>query len=745
MPLIIEWPGGNRLIQETQSLLVGRDESVDVRVRYRRVSRQHLLIQWESDKWHLRDLSTANGTFKDGQPVDEVVVESAIELNLGGKDGPLIKFAHVGTVADTGSLEVKNLDTSRVALGTRTRLGRDPSSDIPLADFDVSRVHCEILTRDGQTHQIVDLGSANGTFVNGEAVKRASLRPGDEIRVGSETFTYTGSALDRETAGESASLEANGLGFRVGDATIIRDVSFELKPNSLTALLGPSGAGKSTLLNMLTGATTPTEGEVRFGGMVLHENFETLRTRLGYVPQQDLIHSSLTVRKALEFGADLRFTSATSSADKKKRIEEVIAELGLTQHAEKRISQLSGGQRKRASVALELLTEPLLLFLDEPTSGLDPGLDRQVMALLRDLAEAGRTVVVVTHSTANLDLCDDVLVMAPGGSVAYFGSPLTVLQGLDSADWSEAFDKLEAKAIRPANRHTRETPIQHRADIRPLPRQNWFYQFGVLAKRYVAVIAADRAYLAFLLALPVLLAVVGLVAGNSDGLGPGPDDVGGLNIEARSLLLIIILGAAFMGSAVSIQELVKERPIYEREKNTGLSPSAYVASKILVLGLLVMGQTVIFTTITLSDRPLPDSGVQFESPLLDLLLPVTLLALTSMLIGLWVSAFANSTDVALPALVLITVVQVVLSGAVPLRFDEIAETLGLIDPSYWAMNMMAGTVDLNSLVGYVDDDVVSTWEQAQSTWRESLYALSAYGTLLAVALIGAARQLKKGS
>jgi Flp pilus assembly pilin Flp len=137
--------------------------------------------------------------------------------------------------------------------------------------------------------------------------------------------------------------------------------------------------------------------------------------------------------------------------------------------------------------------------------------------------------------------------------------------------------------------------------------------------------------------------------------------------------------------------------------------------------------------------------VQFESPLLDLLLPVTLLALTSMLIGLWVSAFANSTDVALPALVLITVVQVVLSGAVPLRFDEIAETLGLIDPSYWAMNMMAGTVDLNALVGYVDDDVVSSWEQAQSTWQESLYALSAYGTLLAVALIGAARHLKKGN
>lgn len=745
MALVLESGGRTLLLNETDTAIVGRSPAADFVIPHRKVSREHLLVQWDGGAWVARDLKTANGSFMNGRSFEETKIEQTTSLNLGGSKGPAVAITLVGSSGLSDELPVVVSDAARFALGGRSRIGRDRSCDVVVADLDVSRIHCEITTRDGQTHQIVDLGSANGTFVNGESVKRASLRPGDEIRVGAEIFVYTGSALERETAGESASLEATGLGFRVGNTTIIRDVSFDLKPNSLTALLGPSGAGKSTLLNMLTGATTPTQGEVRFGGMVLHENFETLRTRLGYVPQQDLIHSSLTVRKALEFGADLRFTSATSSADKKKRIEEVIAELGLSSHAEKRISQLSGGQRKRASVALELLTEPLLLFLDEPTSGLDPGLDRQVMALLKDLAEAGRTVVVVTHSTANLDLCDDVLVMAPGGSVAYFGSPLTVLQGLDSADWSEAFDRLEAKAIQPANRHTRETPIQQPADIRPLPRQNWFYQFGVLAKRYVAVIAADRAYLAFLLALPVLLAVVGLVAGNSDGLGPGPDDVGGLNIEARSLLLIIILGAAFMGSAVSIQELVKERPIYERERNTGLSPSAYVASKILVLGLLVTGQTLIFTTITLYDRPLPDSGVQFESPLLDLLLPVTLLALTSMLIGLWVSVFANSTDVALPALVLITVVQVVLSGAVPLRFDEIAETLGLIDPSYWAMNMMAGTVDLNALVGYTDDDFVSTWEQAQSTWRESLYALSAYGTLLAVGLIGAARHLKKGN
>lgn len=743
MPLVLEWPGGTQLVNESEAFVIGRDDSADIRVAHRRVSRQHLLVQYEGDQWTLRDLNTANGSFHNGESLREIEVESTLELNLGGKQGPRVRFTVVGEALPTCTVEVHPRNAARLALGARTRIGRDPGSDITLHDLDVSRLHCEITTRDGQSHQIVDLGSANGTFVNGELVKRAPLKPGDVIRLGTEVFFYTGSALERDTADESASLEATGLGFRVGDTTIIRDVSFDLKPNSLTALLGPSGAGKSTLLNMLTGATTPTQGEVRFGGMVLHENFETLRTRLGYVPQQDLIHSSLTVRKALEFGADLRFTSATSSADKKKRIEEVIAELGLSSHAEKRISQLSGGQRKRASVALELLTEPLLLFLDEPTSGLDPGLDRQVMALLKDLAEAGRTVVVVTHSTANLDLCDDVLVMAPGGSVAYFGSPLTVLQGLDSADWSEAFDRLEAKAIQPANRHTRETPIQQPADIRPLPRQNWFYQFGVLAKRYVAVIAADRAYLAFLLALPVLLAIVGLVAGNSDGLGPGPDDVGGLNIEARSLLLIIILGAAFMGSAVSIQELVKERPIYERERNTGLSPSAYVASKILVLGILVTGQTTIFTSITLAGRPLPDSGVQFESALLDLLVPITLLALASMLIGLWVSAFANSTDVALPALVLITVLQVVLSGAVPLRFDEIAETLGLIDPSYWAMNMMSGTVDLNSLVGYVDGDFVAAWEQSQATWQESMWTLSGYVFLLAAVLLLIARTMGK--
>ncbi|MGW6510968.1 ATP-binding cassette domain-containing protein, partial [Streptomyces niveus] len=221
------------------------------------------------------------------------------------------------------------------------------------------------------------------------------------------------------------------------------DVSFGVPEKSLIAVIGPSGSGKSTLLKALTGYRPANEGDVLYDNRNLYKQFAELRQRIGLVPQDDILHKELTVRKALKYAAKLRFPGDTAESEREARIDEVLRELKLDIHKEKRVTSLSGGQRKRVSVALELLTKPSLIFLDEPTSGLDPGMDRDVMQLLRGLADDGRTVLVVTHSVAELAICDKLLVMAPGGSVAYFGPPEEALNFFGYTTWADVFSAFE--------------------------------------------------------------------------------------------------------------------------------------------------------------------------------------------------------------------------------------------------------------------------------------------------------------
>lgn len=744
MPLIIQWSGGEILLDESETLVIGRSEAVEITLNHQKVSRHHLLVCCEDSRWVLKDLGTPNGSFFGDGKFEELFVEKQVDINLGSSLGPRVSFtlmSRLGTVHPTKKASPSTKSTrghhaGRILLSRRTRIGRDKTNDLAIEDLQVSKFHAEITTSDGQSHELVDLGSANGTFVNGGRVKRCALNPGDVLSFGGVSYSYTGSSLESESVGQGPSLVVEKVGVTVGGSQLLSDVSFELKPSSLTAVIGPSGAGKSTLLSVLTGDLAPSSGNVWFGGRDYLANFDELRSRLGFVPQNDLLHTNLSVRAALGFGADLKFPRDVSRAEKDQQIERVIGELGIQKRANLRIDKLSGGQRKRTSVALELLTEPLLLLLDEPTSGLDPGLDRQVMQLLRKLADEGRTVLVVTHSTANLDICDDVLVLAPGGEVSYFGSPLTVLTGLEASDWAEAFDNIGKSTSTTSKARIRQTHQREAQEIpRPAPRQSWGYQLMVLIRRYWAVIIADRPYLAFLLALPVALALVGGAVGDEFGLAEGGDEEFGLNPQARSVLLILILGASFMGTASSIQELVKERHLYLRERSTGLSPSAYFVSKVVVLASVVTLQSLFFTLIALAGRPMPESGLLLSSPALEISLVVTLLAIVGVLIGLLISNFAKSSEVALPALVLVTMLQVVLSGAVPLIHEFLLDVFGLLNPGYWAMNAMSATIDLNELMGYSATDEVVEWAPTFSNWTFSLGVLGLLVGLLIFALL----------
>jgi ABC transport system ATP-binding/permease protein len=471
---------------------------------------------------------------------------------------------------------------------------------------------------------------------------------------------------------------------------------------------------------------------VLYDGRDLYANYAELRHHIGLVPQENILHSQLTARRGLSYAAELRFSQDTSRGERSRRIDEVLGELSLARHADTRTGSLSGGQQKRVNVALELLTKPSLLFLDEPTSGLDPGLDKSVMELLAQLAADGRTVVVVTHSVANLASCDRLLVLVPGGKVAFFGTPADGLRHFRRDDWAEVFQDFEAEPDRDwaavyrrsayyaryigvplqAMGAAQERPAASAAALAAPPRPaGRLAQAFTLVRRYLSVIASDRNYVGAMALLPVILGVLVRAIPDSGGL------VGTDNGLAIQMLIILVMSACLTGVANGVRELVKERPIYTRERAAGLSPGAYLTSKIAVLGVISAIQSVVLVAIGLSGRKMPPRGVLISDPLAEIIISVAGLAVASMTIGLLISAAVNSSDKTVPLLVGTVLVQVILCGGV-IRLNSTAglEQLAWLSPSRWGLASLGATVNLNHVVppppGNTPDPL----------WRHSVHA-----------------------
>ena len=368
--------------------------------------------------------------------------------------------------------------------------------------------------------EIRDNSSINGTFVNGARVDSAMLRDGDVVTIGNVDLVFAGGTLARRTETEAATrtggLDVYGVTWTIeGNKTLLDNISLAARPGTLTAVIGPSGAGKSTFARLVAGYTHPTTGTVTFEGHDVHAEYASLRSRIGMVPQDDVVHGQLTVRQALMYAAELRLPPDTSRADREQVVNEVLEELEMTKHLDTRVDKLSGGQRKRASVALELLTGPSLLILDEPTSGLDPALDRQVMTMLRQLADAGRVVLVVTHSLTYLDVCDQVLLLAPGGKTAFCGPPSQIGPELGTTNWADIFSTVagdpEAAKRRYLERHGPPPPppaTQAPADLGSPVHTSVLKQFSTIARRQMRLIVSDRGYFIFLALLPFIMACI---------------------------------------------------------------------------------------------------------------------------------------------------------------------------------------------------------------------------------------------
>ncbi|MDT3446181.1 protein kinase domain-containing protein [Pseudofrankia sp. BMG5.37] len=626
-------------------------------------------------------------------------------------------------------------------------IGRAPECDVVLADPLVSRRHAE-LRRVGPDWRIVDLGGWNGTFVNGHRVDQATIGAGDIVGIGHALLHLQGGTLVEYTDSGDISFEADDLVVTRSGRRLLDGVGFALPQRSLLAVVGPSGAGKSTLLGALTGQRPADSGEVRYAGRDLYASYDELRQRIGLVPQDDILHPQLTVRRALRYAAALRFPADTPAAECNARVEEVIGELGLADQAGQRITTLSGGQRKRTSVALELLTRPSLLFLDEPTSGLDPGMDKSVMQTLRKLADDGRTVVVVTHSPAQLDLCDRLLVLASGGRLAYFGPPGEALAYFGQRDFADMFLLLDrsrdvdwtarfraspqfAKYGMPNGAAQPATPAPRAAPDAPPRQQPALRQFAVLARRYLAVIAADRAYTLFLLALPLVLSLFAQLLPGKHGLSwMGTQADRDSDSDIAPLMLVLVLGCAFTGFAGAFRELVKERSIFRREQAIGLSRGAYLWSKLAVLGAITSAQAVILAVAGLYGQPAPDTPLVLGSGLTEVAVAMIAVALAAMAQGLLVSALIANADRGMPILVVVLLLQFLLCGLlIPLDGRPPLEQLAYLMPARWGFAMVAATTGYHQTP--TDPELDPLWTADAGTWALDLAALLLLTTAVA--------------
>ena len=377
-----------------------------------------------------------------------------------------------------------------------------------------------------------------------------------------------------------------------GNKTLLDNISIAARPGTLTAVIGPSGAGKSTFARLVAGYTHPTTGTVSFEGHNVHAEYASLRSRIGMVPQDDVVHGQLTVRQALMYAAELRLPPDTTKADREQVVMQVLEELEMTKHLDTRVDKLSGGQRKRASVALELLTGPSLLILDEPTSGLDPALDRQVMTMLRQLADAGRVVLVVTHSLTYLDVCDQVLLLAPGGKTAFYGPPNQIGPSMGTTNWADIFSTRRGRSGRRRRSGTSTQhgppppppPVEKPADLGKPTHTSVRKQFSTIARRQMRLIISDRGYFIFLAFLPFIMGALSLSVPGNVGFGvPVPAIQGGeAPNEPGQILVLLNVGAIFMGTALTIRALIGERAIFLREQAVGLSTTAYMVAKVFV-------------------------------------------------------------------------------------------------------------------------------------------------------------------
>ncbi len=762
---------------------IGRDPSNDIVINAPTVSAFHAQIVREGNQLtfihphpRARNNQTRNGIDYKGQAIAgnqqfrKVLTRGDI-FRISDEHGTFVTL----TYNDGSGASQELLPEIRpIPLGAPLiTIGRAPDNTVVLNHPQVSSHHARLeLVQNG--YRLVDMRSTNGTYVNDQPrrVSNQMLTPGNVIRIGPFKLTFTGTQLTQQDESQAVRIDALHLKKNGNNNVIlINDISVVIPPRKFVALVGGSGAGKSTLMDALNGLRPAKEGVVLYNGQDYYRNLAAFSTQLGYVPQDDIIHRDLSVERALYYAAKLRLPDDFTEKQIKERIDEVLEDVEMKARRHLLVSKLSGGQRKRVSIALELLANPSVFFLDEPTSGLDPGLDRKMMLLMRRLADRGRTIVLVTHATNNINACDYVCFLCQGGRLAYFGPPNETKAYFGKTDFAEIYSALEPTDENPnvpaeAEARFKQSPdfqkyvvapLQqgpagqgnfqaYNAPIKPPKRGNPFKQFSILSARYLELLRNDVGNLMILLLqAPVIGIILLLLAGHgtfdatsvancplranpTDTTGPivsidcqrvvdllnSPQGalfaaqqgkpksqilesaiVQGSGGDAQKILFIMAFAAVMFGCINGAREIVKEAPIYRRERAVNLGLAPYMFSKIVVLGILCLLQSAVLVLLVNAKAPFRTSI--FLPPVLEIYITMALTSLAGLMLGLTISAIVPNNDRAMSFVPIALIPQVIFAGVVfNLDTPSVLQIPAAFFPARWAMAGMGSTVGLHA-------------------------------------------------
>jgi ABC transport system ATP-binding/permease protein len=714
----LTWGRDRRLVAVPPGgITIGSTHEADIVVAAAFLAPVHARIVPRDGSWVIDSLSGAGQVMHRGSAVRTAPVGPGDVFRLADRVGNFITVTVPATarraVAD-GALRALLPGPDESYL-----VGSAPRSGVRLDHPLIQPRHVAVRRDASGVLWLEDRGTAAGTYVNGQRLRgRVQASVGDILQVGPFSARVGRTALEplEQVAGvdirvHDAQVDApqtrNGRG-----RTLLDHVSLRLAPASMTAVAGPSGAGKTTLMRLLSGQVAAVSGRVSYNGMDLAACRDAYAALMGYVPQEDIVHADLTVSEALDYQARLRLGSGATPQFRAARIEHVIGLIGLSDQRDQLVRTLSGGQRKRVSIACELLNEPQILFLDEPTSGLDPGLDKRMMLLLRLLADQGRTVVLTTHAIAHVDVCDTLVLVGPGGHVIFADGPDAALDWFGVPALGDVFSLVETPEMaRQAARRALAGQQASGSGPGPLPQQQrpgpaadpgngvggtrppagsaaWrramVDQARIFAGRYTRLMGRDRTALAFSLLQGIAVALLTALAVPKPFSWPA---------AGNAPMFVFGCAAVWFGMIGAVRELVKEKTIWRRELLAGGEMPAYLASKVVVLGALAAFQALTLTAAASVTLGLPPGG-PLGHPVVTVFITLWLAILSGMALGLLVSAGSTSADRAMSLVPYLLITQLVLCGVL-FKLGAVTFVSWLM-PARWAVSALGGIAGLSA-------------------------------------------------
>lgn len=684
-----------------KEFLIGRDPICDLCIQKDVISWHHASIERKGLEYLLTDLASSNGIFLNGVrmvPKNSEILYQHDIIEFGD-----MKLNCLFNNPITNNLKSLQLSHDRAK---DIFIGRSPECDIILKEPSVSWKHAVIRIEPNGWH-IEDLNSTNGTFVNERQIQSASLTSNDRIHIGLHSFNLMEDSMTFTKNDGGILIEAEGLIQIVWHndrpLTLLNNVSVSILPGELTAIIGASGAGKTTLLQALNGYNPAARGKVLLNGINLYSHPDIVRTWIGYVPQTDIIHSDLNVESVLRHAARLRLPSDTSENEIVSIVNQTLIELNINHCRQSVIRKLSGGERKRVNIGVELLNHPSVLFLDEPTTGLDAGLERQITKLLRSVASEGRTIITVTHSIQTLDDYDRLIWMARGGKLAYSGAPKDALVHFGVKDYASVYDLLTEKfaqhqEIAPFLPDTKKSFFHAenlgKTRFSDVKQHSPMLQTSALISRYWEIVRSDTRNLIIWLAQAPIVALIIVCMFHSDTFSHSQSLFEHSHFPIQDgprILFIIAFSMTCFGLCNACREIIKEKSIYDRERHVFLGAWSYLLSKIAILGIVAFCQSLFLLSFVNLFINFNVDGAHMVVMFIILFLG----AMTAVLIGLWVSAWASSPDQAITIVALIMLLQVIFSGLIPLeQMNSVLQFVVNLNSMRWCYGGLCGTVNM---------------------------------------------------